>query len=466
MFSGGPPPLLRAPDWLTQHISGSPDEPARKTVTRHAEPWILEDIRSALQHLDADSYQNWIDMGLACKTLGDDGYWIWCEWARTSTKYLEHVQRKRWHSFNPERINYETIFFRAQLAGWKNPRAGSSVSPAVLPNDDELLLDMAQLRAAAGEVRWLIKYLLPADSVGLAFGASGTFKSFIILDLALHVAHGLTWCGRKTIKSPVVYLAGEGGAGVWNRIDAWHRAHGLEMPENFRVCKVPLLLDQAQQSVLLKRAIASLPFAPRLIVIDTQSQTFSGDENAATEVAGYYRRLSSDLREPTGATVLVIHHTGHSVLERPRGSSAIIANNDFVLSIVRESEEGMSSRVEVTKQKDGDKVAPLGFVLERHVLGQDSDGDEVSSLVASFHDSAGAIIETAKERLNAEEAAIVSAFGSLTEIPDQFLRDAVYALNPTALKPTRNKAYNRAIRNMVAKGVIELSAMGVWMLKK
>jgi hypothetical protein len=51
----------------------------------------------------------------------------------------------------------------------------------------------------------------------------------------------------------------------------------------------------------------------------------------------------------------------------------------------------MNARVDVTKQKDGDLVKGMHFDLNRHVLGNDDEGDEVSSLIAEFHDSVASI---------------------------------------------------------------------------
>ena len=75
-------------------------------------------------------------------------------------------------------------------------------------------LRLDQLRDVAQQVRWTVKHTIPACSIGMLFGGSGTFKSFIALDAALHVVHGLPWMGRLTMRAPVIYIAAEGGAGA------------------------------------------------------------------------------------------------------------------------------------------------------------------------------------------------------------------------------------------------------------
>ena len=247
----------------------------------------------------------------------------------------------------------------------------------------------SQVKEATKNIKWLVKNIIPQDAMGMLFGASGTFKSFIAIDLALSVLHGEEWTKRKTVKGAVYYVAAEGGAGVARRVDAWH--HGVDVPENLYYCRTPLLLSSKQEIGALRASIAALPEIPVLIIIDTLSQTFAGDENSSSDIATYLRMLNSELRAAFNCTVLVIHHTGHNATERPRGSSAITANVDFLLGCYRSDPEGMNARVDVTKQKDGDLTKGMYFDLDRHVLGKDEEGDEISSLVANFHDAVSSI---------------------------------------------------------------------------
>ena len=156
------------------------------------------------------------------------------------------------------------------------------------------------------------------------------------------------------------------------------------MPGQFYICKKPLVLSDEQQIAKLRGAIEGLPAPPSLIVIDTLTQTFNGDENASSDVSAYLRLINSELREPFGATVIIVHHTGYSDAKRPRGSSAIMANLDFVLQAVRPSEDAMQAKLTVTKMKDGERLNDLHFALAKEHLGFDEDGDAITSLVATY----------------------------------------------------------------------------------
>jgi len=245
----------------------------------------------------------------------------------------------------------------------------------------------AELLEATRNIKWLVKGLVPDDSMGMIFGASGTFKSFIALDMAMHIATGADWANKRTKTGPVYYVAAEGGAGIAKRIQAWHEIHGLAEPiDNITICTRPVLLSDENEIKLLRNDIEAMSEKPRLVVIDTLAQTFTGDENSSSDIGDYIRLINSEIRAPFGCSVIIIHHTGHAASERPRGSSAITANLDFILGVFRPDPQAMTARLMVSKQKDGDKAPDALFNLERFVLGRDEDGDELSSLVAKYSD--------------------------------------------------------------------------------
>jgi hypothetical protein len=344
------------------------------------------------------------------------------------------------------------------VAGAERFRA-APVEIALNERDEGLLLSLDTLREATKNIRWLVKSLVPADSMGMLFGASGTFKSFVALDLSLTVAHGMKWCQRKTGQGSVVYVAAEGGAGIYRRVWAWHQAHKLQHADNFHVCVTPLLLTQEEQVSALRESIAALPQRPSLIVVDTLSQTFSGDENSSTDIAAYLRLLNTHLRAAFGATVLVIHHTGHAAAERPRGSSAITANLDFLLGCFRPNPEALAAQVEIIKQKDGDKLTAQYFEMHREILAKDEDGEEVSSLVAGWHDAVKAVKESSI-KLNQYETAFINAMPQGLIVHEDELKLVLYRLVDNA--DTRRKYWQRTMNGLQEKRLIKPAGVGTW----
>jgi hypothetical protein len=118
------------------------------------------------------------------------------------------------------------------------------------------------------------------------------------------------------------------------------------------------------------------------LTIDTFSQTFSGNENQADHVAGYFNALQRRITHPFKCTTNVIHHTGRNS-ENPRGSYTFEANIDFRFKIERGKSERMTT-LTVEKQKDDLELPPLSFHLTRHQVGLDSDGDPITSLTPAY----------------------------------------------------------------------------------
>ena len=330
----------------------------------------------------------------------------------------------------------------------------------VIDGEDSLLVGIEELERISGSISWLVKGLVPADSMGMLFGASGAFKSFIALDFGLHVSHGLNWCNRKTTEGNVVYVAAEGGAGVYRRIKAWHEKRGLKVTENFNICITPLLLTVEEEIDRLTNAIRALPEPPSLVVIDTLSQTFSGDENSSTDIADYIRSMNTKLRAEYGCTVIILHHTGHSASERPRGSSAITANLDFLLGCYRPDKDSLSAQLEVFKQKDGDKLDTQWFTLESKNVGVDEDGEEIQSLVATWNDLVANLKHNAA-MLNDNERDVLDAIPKAGTATEQEMQNAL--MHRYENQATRYKTLQRAIKKLYnEKNLIIPAGKRIW----
>lgn len=96
---------------------------------------------------------------------------------------------------------------------------------------------------------WLIKKTLPLVGLALIFGHSGSGKSFLAMDMALHVALGWPWNGAKAEKGVVVYVAAEGGRGFRNRVAAFKKHHGVEGVVPLALVPSPINLHDAKADI-------------------------------------------------------------------------------------------------------------------------------------------------------------------------------------------------------------------------
>jgi hypothetical protein len=174
--------------------------------------------------------------------------------------------------------------------------------------------------------------------------------------------------------------------------------------------------------------------------------------------------INSEIREPFGATVLVIHHSGHSASERPRGSSAITANVDFLLGCFRSNPEALNARLEVTKQKDGDKVKGLYFDLERRIIGKDEENEEISSLVAVYHDAVASIREN-NDAGNKYEVLIMKMLTDAQggQVMENTMKDAAIPMAKMS-RDNATRGIRKALMKLKGEHRVREGVVGTWML--
>ncbi len=218
---------------------------------------------------------------------------------------------------------------------------------------------------------WQIENILAREVLALIVGAPEAGKSLQVLDWAFRMAHGMDWRGRKIRAGSVLYLAGEGHAGLAGRLRALRAANpgARQLHGQFFVIadSIPILSTPAGVALLrqmVEQLVAEHGHPPDLIVVDTLSQSFGdGDENDARTVAPSLRALS-DLRTRFHCSVLVVHHLAKGpqgqkqtlTLASVRGSSALTANVDTVVGIDVQDDV---RRLVLLKMKDGEKPAPI-----------------------------------------------------------------------------------------------------------
>ena len=82
---------------------------------------------------------------------------------------------------------------------------------SALKNNGKLFTKVSDLLANPTLISWIIRDYLPTESTCCIYGASGAGKSFLMLDMSLHVATAQkAWQGHKTRGGAVFYIAGEG----------------------------------------------------------------------------------------------------------------------------------------------------------------------------------------------------------------------------------------------------------------
>lgn len=318
--------------------------------------------------------EDYVRMAYAIKAAAPDGYELeaqelyldWCErWESEEDHNDPDVALADWHRAKPPfRVGYEflqnhapALFF--EPAGQADPLDMFLPQPETPAHQGLQILSVAQVMEMRPP-RFLIDRHLPQTGFGLLYGDPGCGKSFLALDMALHVAYGLdTWHG-DTIDAEhrrVLYIAGEGASGFQSRIQAWQALHAEEIQG--KDCQAGFLFQsinfmKPEDIKRLLAAVKALDSNWAMIVVDTVSRAIPGaDENLQKDMTIFVHACDA-LRDATGAFVLGVHHTAKA--GTMRGSSVFLGQADVVLRLTRQKGASVG-RLDCEKQKD----APDGW---------------------------------------------------------------------------------------------------------
>jgi len=313
--------------------------------------------------------------------------------------------------------------------------------------------------AAGVPPAWLIKRVLPAAGLAVVFGDSGSGKTFFMLDLVAAVVRGLPWRDLKTAQGGCVYIVAEGAGGFRNRLRAYAEHEGIPLSD------LPIGVIGDAPNFMLAPDVKDVLKAIKayghisMIVVDTFAQVMPGaNENSGDDV-GKALAHCKVLHKHTGALVVLVHHSGKDSSKGARGWSGLRAAADAEIEISRLDNDRVAT---ITKLKDGDDGTEYGFKLQTVVLGQDEDGDDITSCVLQ-HTNAVPKAQRKKEPKGDIQVLAWRLFNDLVGLSDGAegvratdLWDACVAQLPEeeGKRDTRMQRVKRAVDGLVAAGRI------------
>jgi DNA transposition AAA+ family ATPase len=236
------------------------------------------------------------------------------------------------------------------------------------------------------EPNWLIEGILPANALGVLYGASGVGKTFVALSMALSIAAAHSWCGKPTKSGSVLYVAAEGVSGMRLRVQAYQRRHGI-FAEQIRYLGDVFDLRRMAEIEELISTLKRANFRPDLIVLDTLARLIPGaDENSSKDMGEAIRAMDG-LRRAFDATVLLIHHTGKNG-ELERGSGALRGAADVMIKCSTRGDR-KHVRIECDKMKDAELFRDAVVGLERVQISASDSSLAVADLRSVAKDEAG-----------------------------------------------------------------------------
>ena len=256
--------------------------------------------------------------------------------------------------------------------------------------------------------RTIVAGLLELGTLAAIYGPSNVGKSTVGLDIGLAVARKAAWRGMRTSGGLVVYIGLESAAGLRRRVIAYQAHHRIEPVAHF--CDIGESV-RLMDSTDLERVLAAVRSAEReagtgcvLIVVDTLARAMAGgDENDGRDM-GAFVAACDRLRHETGATVLMVHHSGKDTAKGARGHSSLRAALDTELEV---SGDVNPRQLAVRKQRDLPNGAAWAFDLEPVEIGTDAEtGEPITACVVAHRDD---IAHTATEPKGRAVTAILRA---------------------------------------------------------
>lgn len=315
----------------------------------------LKKIKESLNRLDPDEDRGqWIMVGMSLyhQFKGDvEGLSLWDKWSSRGAKYRDgrdQTPEEKWPGFEANIKKTNPVTFASVLRLSKKKRDQHLVDEfwrdaGIDEDSKEKEFELLNLCDTAGVITpldWLIEGYIPANSLGMLFGRPGCGKSFVALDMTLHIGVGLDWHGNSTSQGGAIYLAGEGFLGLKQRQQAWLNHYGIT---DFKIKNrypfysnvEPVNIYDEKSAIKITQRIMRIKqetgISPKIIVLDTVATSMpGGDENSTADMTKFIDHIKRYLMIPFKCAVLLIHHAGHQHSDRARGSGVPTAAADYL----------------------------------------------------------------------------------------------------------------------------------------
>lgn len=352
------------------------------------------------------------------------------------------------------------------------PNGGEYKSPRItITRFDDIRLNTSP--------NYIVKGIIPRD--GLTTGPPKCGKSFWTFDLTMHVALGRPYRGHRVRQGTVGYIAFEGGSGFPNRVEAWRRRNPINdrdkpVPFYLLVASIKLIADHDELIAAIRAQVADIP---SVVVIDTLNRSIDGSENDPADMSKYIEAADA-VRRAFGCAVIIVHHCGVGG-NRPRGHSSLDGANAAQIAVSKDDKEGLIT-VTVEHMKDGPSGAVITSKLDEVELGQDDDGDTITSCVivaadAKAKDPADQIkgsnnqlgyrtLQKLIEKNGLQPPPGHNIPANVRVVPTISWRESFYKAYPADRPDTKQKAFVRVYLKLHELGIIEEHQEFVWIPDK
>lgn len=338
-------------------------------------------------------------------------------------------------------------------------------------------LDLAARRAEIGSTEFLIDGFFPSQSLGIVVGDSGLGKSPLLYQMALCIAAGVPFLGRRVQQGKVLYLDFENSvsesAQVTTRL-AGFLSVGADQP-NLLVWNFSDSAPDWGQGQGTGALSCILDVRPALAIIDSLGSYDPEIEEKNTTAGRAYKRFRQ-LMHMANTGMISIHHRKKPSIDEPehledapnvlrwllraRGASTLISGSDVRLGVDQASATYVSAKEPTGK----DGLAPVDF--------DDAESHGAALVLRGFARVRGEIGPIYLERVVGDDgeplgykrmAGAALLFNQdqqrcFNQLPDRFsFKEArgAYGRQAEATRSFLNKCRNIGIMHQPARGIYE-----------
>lgn len=207
---------------------------------------------------------------------------------------------------------------------------------------------------------WVVDQLVPDEGVTIVSGSPGSFKTWLVMEIAVKVAQGKAAFQRYNTKQTGVLVIDE-ESGKRRLQKRFKQLGATEDTSIHFTSRIGYKMTQLYADAIAQKACE---LGTGLIIFDSFTRFNGGDENASGDMAklmDYYRQLAD-----AGFSVLILHHNRKETAgqfnpaQAMRGSSDILASADCHIAVSR---AGQSEFVKLTQTKNRDIWESVPFEL-------------------------------------------------------------------------------------------------------
>jgi hypothetical protein len=259
-----------------------------------------------------------------------------------------------------------------------------------------------------------LKGFLNKGETSSLIGPPGSGKSALQTEIAVHVASGNDWRGHKARDEQhgVLILALERGDLYRRRLHAYGiRDRLTELPIAVADAVIDLLDEGSVERIVSTVRIAEYHFGCKvgLVIIDTYAKGIAaggGDEDKAKDqnrAANHLRMIHARLE--AAVHIALVGHTGKDESRGARGSNAHVGDVDLMVQISGDK----TKKAEVIKANDQPERTIAEFTLDQFTIGEDEDGDPLTTTIVSAERSAQGLSNHVSPKSTKFLAALTSA---------------------------------------------------------